>query len=212
MNASSSFEPALIGGPCSFAFSLPPIANAIMPKVVPRVAIESCENSGCQETLATLVEDERKRETLGEKMEETHNMGADLTTEDCVLGDHTREFQWVMRRYFELNVPINESKIRGLRSSVGSAARVKARAGLAGRAIAGSFRGAFLHERLRARDPVIYKQTGLGPLEGLSLSSLDVGKSCRTTRIPILLSRDPRNPQKLIQSHEKSYLRVFRRL
>ena len=138
MNA--SFEPALIGGPCSFAFSLPPIANAIKPKVVPRVAIESCNNGGCQETLATLVEDERKREFLGEKMEETHNMGADLTTEDCILGDHTRECQWAMRRYFELNVPINESKIRGLRSSVGSAARVKARAGLAGRAIAGSFR------------------------------------------------------------------------
>ena len=48
MNASSSFELALIGGPCSFAFSFPPIANAIKPKVVPRVAIESCNRSGCQ--------------------------------------------------------------------------------------------------------------------------------------------------------------------
>ena len=46
MNASSSFEPALIGGPCSFAFSLPRIKNAIAPKVVPRVAIESCEGNG----------------------------------------------------------------------------------------------------------------------------------------------------------------------
>ena len=47
MKASSSFEAALIGGPCSFSFLLPPIANAIMPKVVPRVAIESCSNGGC---------------------------------------------------------------------------------------------------------------------------------------------------------------------
>lgn len=44
MKASSSFEPALMGGPCSFAaFSLPPIASAIKPNVVPRVAIESCD-------------------------------------------------------------------------------------------------------------------------------------------------------------------------
>ena len=49
-----------------------------------------------------------------------------------------------MRRYFELNVPIMESKTRGLRSSVGSAARVKARAGLAGgRATAGNSQSAF---------------------------------------------------------------------
>ena len=42
---------------------------------------------------AILVEDERKREALGVKMEETHDMGADLTTEDCVLGDHDGVFQ-----------------------------------------------------------------------------------------------------------------------
>ena len=46
MKASSSFEAALIGGPCSFAFPLPAIASATRPKVVPRVAIESCDSDG----------------------------------------------------------------------------------------------------------------------------------------------------------------------
>ena len=46
MNASSSFELALICGPFSFAFSFPDIANAIKPKVVPRVAIESYNSDG----------------------------------------------------------------------------------------------------------------------------------------------------------------------
>ncbi len=45
MKSSSSFELALIGGPCSFAFSLPPIASAAPAKVVPRVAIASCDSN-----------------------------------------------------------------------------------------------------------------------------------------------------------------------
>lgn len=61
MNASSSFEAALIGGPCSFAaFSLPPIASAIKPKVVPRVAIESCDGNERYYKLDTSMEDQGK--------------------------------------------------------------------------------------------------------------------------------------------------------
>ena len=61
MKASSSFEPALMGGPCSFAaFSLPPIASAIKPNVVPRVAIESCDGNGRYYMLDTSIEDQGK--------------------------------------------------------------------------------------------------------------------------------------------------------
>lgn len=87
MNASSSFEAALIGGPCSFAFSLPPIANAIKPKVVPRVAIESCSSSsGCQSMLATLVEDEGKREASGRKDGRNVQHGSRLDDQRLCIG------------------------------------------------------------------------------------------------------------------------------
>lgn len=45
MNSSSSFELALIGGLFSFAFSLPPIANAVPAANVPRVSIASCDSN-----------------------------------------------------------------------------------------------------------------------------------------------------------------------
>lgn len=61
MNASSSFDAALMGGPCSFAaFSLPPMASAIPPKVVPRVAIASCNSNECYYMLDRSIEDQGK--------------------------------------------------------------------------------------------------------------------------------------------------------
>ena len=45
MKASSSLLVALIGGPDSFDFVLPPIARAVPPKTVPRVIIASYERS-----------------------------------------------------------------------------------------------------------------------------------------------------------------------
>ena len=47
INSSSSFEPAFIGGPFSFAFPVPRIASAIPAPVVPRVAIASCDSHEC---------------------------------------------------------------------------------------------------------------------------------------------------------------------
>ena len=45
MKSSSSFELALIGGPFSFAFSLPPIASVVPAANVPRVSIASCDGT-----------------------------------------------------------------------------------------------------------------------------------------------------------------------
>lgn len=67
-----------------------------------------------------------------------------------------------------------------MRSSVGSAAK----AGLAGGQTSES---SSMPASIEARDPFIYRQKGLRPLEELLLSSFDLEKSCRATKTPMLL-------------------------
>ena len=98
MKSSSSFELALIGGPFSFAFSLPPIASVVPTANVPRVSIASCDSVSC---LMVRLENREKgrRGSMGE-IWETYDVGADLTTENRVLGDHDDEFKGMVRTFF----------------------------------------------------------------------------------------------------------------
>ena len=91
MNASSSLLVALVGGPCSFAFSFPRNAYAEPANSVPRVAIESYkeEVSICFDHHwgGKYEVDSWYLEAAGEDIPAYH-MRTDFLAEESVIGHH----------------------------------------------------------------------------------------------------------------------------
>lgn len=101
-------------------------------------------------------------------IKETYDVGADLTTEDRVLGDHNDESRRTMRRLFVQKYLVKQIKDSKGTTKYEALRQSQAQAGLAG----GQHRIGLLYfyEHSRARDRLTHREKELCALGGLRCS------------------------------------------